>query len=124
MFSHGNLMSTASAGWISCQVETARPLSVASRASPAVRADATSGTGIEASCVDGHALTATSSSMSTTEDAVTIDYAGRSRALYAELHGATHVNGIITCINDGHGIGLWGEHCSDTGTGFGLVGSG
>jgi hypothetical protein len=34
----------------------------------------------------------------------------------------TNINGTITGVNDGHGIGLWGEQRNDTGSGFGVVG--
>jgi hypothetical protein len=70
----------------------------------------------------GQVVQASSTDASSTVDAVTIAYAGRSRALYAESHNATNINGTITGVNDGHGIGLWGEQRNDTGTGFGVVG--
>jgi hypothetical protein len=70
------------------------------------------------------ALAAVSSSPTTSADAVTIDYQGTSRALYAQSHNAANINGTVTGVNEGHGIGVWGEQRNNTGTGFGVVGVG
>lgn len=57
-------------------------------------------------------------------DAVTIAYAGTSRAFYAESTTDTNINGTVTGVNDGaKGIGMWGEQ-RGTGAGFGVVGVG
>ena len=57
-----------------------------------------------------------------TQDAVTVSYAGTSRALYAESTAPTNVNGTITGVNEGHGTGVWGEHKNPAATGIGVVG--
>jgi hypothetical protein len=91
------------------------------------------GTGIAVTSNTGLAIDASgqdtvvniaSESTGTKQDALTISYAGTSRALYAESTSATNINGTITGVNDGHGIGLWGEQRNNTGTGFGVVGVG
>jgi hypothetical protein len=91
------------------------------------------GTGIAVTSDTGLAIAATgqdtvvniaSESTGTKQDALTVSYAGTSRALYAESTSATNINGTITGVNDGHGIGLWGEQRNNTGTGFGVVGVG
>lgn len=91
------------------------------------------GVGIDVSTVTGNAVRASSEqtavaieSTSTTSsaDAVTIDYEGTSRALYAQSHLTTNINGTITGVNEGHGIGVWGEQRNNTGSGFGVVGVG
>jgi hypothetical protein len=91
------------------------------------------GTGIKISTAAGDAIQAssdatvvglTSTSTSTTSDAMTIDYAGTSRAFYAQSHNAANINGTVTGVNEGHGIGVWGEQRNNTGTGFGVVGVG
>ncbi|MDX6229680.1 MAG: hypothetical protein QOI76_3070 [Frankiales bacterium] len=56
------------------------------------------GTAITASAQAGHAIVAETTSTTTTEDAVTIDYAGKSRALYAQSHNAANINGTITGV--------------------------
>ncbi|MDT5049735.1 MAG: hypothetical protein QOG75_5633 [Mycobacterium sp.] len=82
----------------------------------------TGGVAYEASCDDGQAFVATATSPTTAKDAVTIDYAGTSRALYAQSHNPTNINGTITGVNEGHGIGVWGEQRNSTGAGIGVVG--
>ncbi|MDT5049734.1 MAG: hypothetical protein QOG75_5632 [Mycobacterium sp.] len=82
------------------------------------------GTAITAAAQAGHAIVAATTSTTTTEDAVTIDYAGKSRALYAQSHNAANINGTITGVNEGHGIGVWGEQRNNTGAGIGMVGVG
>jgi hypothetical protein len=82
------------------------------------------GTGLVASAERGSAIEASSSDPDTTTDAVTIDYQGASRALYAQSHNPTNINGTVTGVNEGHGIGVWGEQRNNTGTGFGVVGVG
>jgi hypothetical protein len=84
----------------------------------------TSGVAYEATCDDGQALVATGTSATTTKDAVTIDYAGTSRALYAQSHNPTNINGTVTGVNEGNGIGVWGEQRNNTGPGIGVVGVG
>ncbi len=86
-----------------------------------VSATATTGVGVRATVTEGHAITASSTSATTKNDAVVIDYAGTSRALFAESTSPTNVNGTITGVNAGNGIGVWGEQ-RGTGAGFGLVG--
>jgi hypothetical protein len=92
--------------------------------SDAIVANADSGTGLAVTGDDGHAITAATTSTTTSTDAVTIDYAGTSRALYAQSHNPTNINGTVTGVNEGHGIGVWGEQRNDTGSGFGVVGVG
>ncbi|BEP16189.1 hypothetical protein acdb102_45000 [Acidothermaceae bacterium B102] len=82
------------------------------------------GTAIVASSVRGTTISAESTDTATTMDAVTIDYAGTSRALYAQSHNRTNINGAITGVNEGLGIGVWGEQRNDTGSGIGVVGVG
>jgi hypothetical protein len=90
-----------------------------------VTATVTTGVGLAAKATgSGHAITAESTSATTSVDAVTIDYAGTSRAFYAQSHNPTNINGTVTGVNEGHGIGVWGEQRNNTGTGFGLVGVG
>jgi hypothetical protein len=89
----------------------------------ALSGQATTGAGVHAEATEGHALEALTTSTTTTNDAVTIAYAGKSRALYAESTATTNINGTITGVNAGNGIGLWGEQ-RGTGAGFGLVGVG
>ena len=72
----------------------------------------------------GQAIVANVTSAIADLDAVTITYAGTSRAFYAESTSATNINGTITGVNDGHGVGLWGEQRNNTGSGFGVVGVG
>jgi hypothetical protein len=60
----------------------------------------------------------------TTIDAMTIDYAGEGRGFYAESTAVTNVNGTITGVNDGTGIGVWGEHRNAKAPGIGVVGVG
>jgi hypothetical protein len=88
-----------------------------------VIARAKAGTGVEANTEDGHAIVAHSRSATTQNDAVTIDYAGRSRALYAESTATDNINGTITGVNAGNGTGVWGEQ-RGTGAGAGIVGVG
>jgi hypothetical protein len=83
-----------------------------------------SGDALVATSTDGHAISATMTSTTTTEDAVVVSYAGTSRAMYAESTSTTNINGTITGVNDGHGIGVWGEQRNNTGSGFGVVGVG
>ena len=87
----------------------------------ALSGTATTGAGLRVTATEGHAINAWTTSTTTTEDAVTIEYAGRSRALYAESSAVTNINGTITGVNAGNGIGVWGEQ-RGTGAGFGLVG--
>ncbi|MDX6206651.1 MAG: hypothetical protein QOF39_2708 [Frankiales bacterium] len=82
------------------------------------------GTAVTASADRGHALVAATSSTTTSEDAVTIDYAGTSRAVYAQSHNPANINGTVTGVNEGHGTGVWGEQRNNTGPGFGVVGVG
>ena len=91
------------------------------------------GVGIDVATVTGNAVKASSeqtavaiesTSATSSEDAVTIDYEGTSRALYAQSHLSTNINGTITGVNEGHGIGVWGEQRNNTGSGFGVVGVG
>jgi hypothetical protein len=82
---------------------------------------ATTGAGVHAEATEGHAIEALTTSATTTLDAVTIEYAGKSRALYAESTATTNINGTVTGVNAGNGTGLWGEQ-RGTGAGFGLVG--
>lgn len=89
-----------------------------------VTATMTSGVAFEATVDDGQALTAVGTSATTSKDAVTIDYAGTSRALYAQSHNPANVNGTVTGVNEGHGIGVWGEQRNNTGAGIGVVGVG
>jgi hypothetical protein len=89
----------------------------------AVAGTATTGVGVKATATEGHAITASSTSSTTKNDAVVIDYAGTSRAVYAESTSPTNINGTITGVNAGNGTGVWGEQ-RGTGAGFGLVGVG
>lgn len=82
------------------------------------------GTAIVASSEGGTTISAESTDTATTKDAVTIDYAGASRAFYAQSHNPTNINGTVTGVNEGLGIGVWGEQRNDTGHGFGVVGVG
>jgi hypothetical protein len=82
------------------------------------------GTAIVASSERGTTVAAKSTDTATTKDAVTIDYAGASRAFYAQSHNPTNINGTVTGVNEGLGIGVWGEHRNDAGKGFGVVGVG
>jgi hypothetical protein len=59
-----------------------------------------------------------------TADALTVSYAGKSRALYAESTNAANINGTVTGVNDGAGIGVWGENKNTTAAGVGVVGVG
>ena len=83
-----------------------------------------SGVAFAATAQDGQAFVASGTSATTAKDAVTIDYAGTSRALYAQSHNPTNINGTVTGVNEGHGTGVWGEQRNNTGSGFGLVGVG
>jgi hypothetical protein len=47
------------------------------------------------------------SDATTTHDAVTIEYAGASRAFYGVSGNATNINGTVTGVNEGHGIAVW-----------------
>lgn len=89
----------------------------------ALSGTATTGDALRATATAGHAINASTTSTTTTEDAVTIEYAGKSRALWAESTSPTNINGTITGVNAGNGIGVWGEQ-RGTGAGFGLVGVG
>jgi hypothetical protein len=82
------------------------------------------GTAIAAISKGGSTITAVSTSTTATSDAVTIDYAGTSRALYAQSHNPANINGTVTGVNEGHGIGVWGEQRNNTGPGIGVVGVG
>jgi hypothetical protein len=82
------------------------------------------GTAIAANSEAGSVITASSSSATGEFDAVTIDYAGTSRALYAQSHNPANINGTVTGVNEGHGIGVWGEQRNNTGPGIGVVGVG
>jgi hypothetical protein len=82
------------------------------------------GTAIAASSEGGSTITAVSTSTTATTDAVTIDYEGTSRALYAQSHNPANINGTVTGVNEGHGIGVWGEQRNNTGPGIGVVGVG
>ena len=91
------------------------------------------GVGIKVTTAAGEAVQAssdqtvvalTSSSTDTSSDAMTIDYAGASRAFYAQSHNGTNINGTVTGVNEGHGTGVWGEQRNNTGSGFGVVGVG
>ena len=53
---------------------------------------------------------------------MTIHYGGASRAFYAVSGNATNINGTVTGVNEGHGIGVWGEQRNDTVGGTGVVG--
>jgi hypothetical protein len=81
-------------------------------------------TGIRSTAQSGSALIASSTEPTGSADAVTIDYAGTSRALYARSHNASNTNGTVTGVNEGQGIGVWGEQRNDTQNGFGVVGVG
>jgi hypothetical protein len=82
------------------------------------------GTAIAATTEAGSVITASSTSAVSDHDAVTIDYAGTSRALYAQSHNPSNINGTVTGVNEGHGIGVWGEQRNNTGPGIGVVGVG
>jgi hypothetical protein len=82
------------------------------------------GTALVASAENGTAIAAESTASGTDKDAVTISYAGTSRAFYAQSHNPTNINGTVTGVNEGLGIGVWGEQRNDTGNGFGVVGVG
>lgn len=72
----------------------------------------------------GQVVKATSTNTTGTIDAVSVSYAGKSRAFYAESTNTTNVNGTITGVNDGAGIGVWGENKNTTAAGIGVVGVG
>ena len=55
-------------------------------------------------------------------DAVTVEYAGTSRAFFAVSSSPTNINGTVTGVNEGHGIGVWGEQRNDSVSGYGVVG--
>jgi hypothetical protein len=82
------------------------------------------GISVVATTATGQAITAQTTDAAATKDAVTVTYAGISRALYAESTAATNVNGTITGVNDGAGIGVWGEHKNPAKAGIGVVGVG
>ncbi|BEP15845.1 hypothetical protein acdb102_41560 [Acidothermaceae bacterium B102] len=104
---------------------TGEGLVVSAESGTGVDATVTDGTGVSTTATgNGHALAAVSTSATTSSDAVTIDYAGTSRALYAQSHNAANINGTVTGVNEGHGIGVWGEQRNTTGAGFGVVGVG
>jgi hypothetical protein len=80
------------------------------------------GTGVQVTSESSTAINVEVTSVSTSHDAVTIAYAGTSRAFYAESTTATNINGTVTGVNVGHGIGVWGEQRNDTVSGYGVVG--
>ena len=82
------------------------------------------GTAISATVDAGQVLVGQTTSTTAGKDAVTLTYAGTSRAVYAESTLATNINGTITGVNDGSGIGVWGEHKNPTTAGIGVVGVG
>ncbi|BEP15846.1 hypothetical protein acdb102_41570 [Acidothermaceae bacterium B102] len=86
--------------------------------------DTQGGTSISATTQTGQAIVAGTTDPTATQDAVTVSYAGTSRALYAESTSATNINGTITGVNDGEGIGVWGEHKNPTTAGVGVAGVG
>jgi hypothetical protein len=86
--------------------------------------DTQGGTSISATTQTGQAIVAGTTDPTATQDAVTVTYAGTSRAVYAESTLATNINGTITGVNDGEGIGVWGEHKNPTTAGIGVAGVG
>ena len=88
----------------------------------ALVATANRGDALQATTDTGHAITAKSVNPAATTDAVVVSYAGTSRAVYAESTSPGNINGTITGVNDGHGIGVWGEQRNDAVAGFGVVG--
>ncbi len=105
--------------------EPSTAINISAQTGAGVAATVTGGVGLAATATgDGHAVTAVGTSTTTASDLVTLDYAGTGRAFYAHSHNPTNINGTVTGVNEGHGIGVWGEQRNDTGTGFGLVGLG
>jgi hypothetical protein len=80
------------------------------------------GTGIQVTSQSSTAVDVSVSESTTSHDAVTITYAGTSRAFYAISSSATNINGTVTGVNRGHGIGVWGEQQNNTVSGIGVVG--
>lgn len=80
------------------------------------------GTGISVTSSRSTAIDVQVTESTTTNDGVTIEYAGTSRALYAISSSATNINGTVTGVNKGHGIGVWGEQQNNTVSGIGVVG--
>jgi hypothetical protein len=80
------------------------------------------GTGIQVTSESSTAVTVFVADATTSHDAVTITYAGTSRAFYAISSSATNINGTVTGVNKGHGIGVWGEQQNNTVSGIGVVG--
>lgn len=85
-------------------------------------ADTIVGTGISVQSESSTALEIEVTSTDTGQDAVTISYAGTSRAFFAESITPTNINGTVTGVNAGHGIGVWGEQRNDTVSGYGVLG--
>jgi hypothetical protein len=82
------------------------------------------GVAISATVDAGQILVAETTSTTSPHEAITVTYAGTSRALYAESTLTTNINGTITGVNDGSGIGVWGENKNTTAAGIGVVGIG
>ena len=82
------------------------------------------GIAISASVVAGQVMVAETTSTTSAHDAVTLTHAGTSRAVYAQSTLATNINGTITGVNEGAGIGVWGEHRNTAVPGIGVVGVG
>jgi hypothetical protein len=108
----------------STSIATSNGIEITGGAGAGVTTTMTSGVAYEATVDDGQAFVAVGTSTTTSDDAVTIDYAGTSRALYAQSHNPANVNGTVTGVNEGHGIGVWGEQRNNTGAGIGVVGVG
>ena len=78
------------------QPEPSIAVLITAETGPGVSSTVTRGVGVAATCDDGQAITAVSTSATTGKDAVTIDYAGTGRALYAQSHNPANINGTVT----------------------------
>jgi hypothetical protein len=120
------ITATAIDGGSSAQPTPVAGTAVVARADSgvAVQSVSNSGTAVDATTVSGHAIRVHATSFSSPSDAVTISYAGTSRALWVQSYNPANTNGTVTGVNEGHGIGVWGEQRNNTGPGIGVVGIG
>lgn len=88
-----------------------------------VDASATStGTGVRARSEAGSALLASTSSTSSTTDAVAVTNAGKGRAFMATSTNPANDVGAVTGVNRGTGAGVWGTQANPDATGAAVVG--